>query len=96
MHDKPFGFNIPFPPFPSILYDTDCFLYLFHLCPDVGYHESAAVPPYGVLEDVGQFGLPIWNVVTMSLSEGQGDLLQKGQGLVDILGLTFSVLGSLK
>ena len=44
---------------------------------------------------MGQFGLPIWNVVTMFLSEGQGDLLQKGQGLVDILGLTFSVLGSL-
>ena len=64
-------------------------VFLFH--PDVGDHDSGAVPSDGVLEDVGQLGLAIGNVVTIMLRQSQGHLLQERQGLVDELGLVLSI-----
>lgn len=49
-------------------------LYLFHLHPDIGNEDSGAVASYGILQDVGQFGLAVRDVVTVMFSQSQGDL----------------------
>ena len=53
---------------------------------DVDEHEGLAVAPEAVLQEMGQLGVPVWDVGVL-LGEGHDDVPEVGQGLVDILGL---------
>lgn len=75
---------------------THRLLQLLSLHPDVGYHDGGAVASDGVLEDVRQLGLAIGDMVPVPLGEGQSDLLQEGQGLVDVPGFTLGVANRLQ
>ena len=53
---------------------------------DVDEHEGFAVAPKAVLQEMGQLGVPVWDVGVL-LGEGHDDVPEVGQGLVDVLGL---------
>ena len=53
---------------------------------NVDEHQSLAVSPEAVLQEVGQLGVPVRDVRVL-LGEGHDDIPEVGQGLVDVLGL---------
>ena len=60
--------------YPIITYGL---LHLFGLHPNVGYHDRHAVASNGVLEDVGELGLPVRDVVAVTVHQSQSHLLQE-------------------
>ena len=54
---------------------------------NVDEHQSLAVSPEAVLQEVGQLGVPVRDVRVL-LGEGHDDIPEVGQGLVDVLGLS--------
>ena len=53
---------------------------------NVDEHQSLAVAPKAVLQEVGQLGVPVRDVRVL-LGEGHNDVPEVGQGLVNVLGL---------
>jgi len=58
-----------------------------NLGPDVGDEDGLAVAADGVLEDVGELGLAVGDVVALLVGERDDHLLQEGERLVDVGGL---------
>ena len=53
---------------------------------NVDEHQSLAVAPEAVLQEVGQLGVPVRDVRVL-LGEGHDDVSEVGQGFVNVLGL---------
>ena len=61
----------------------------------VGDHDGLAVAANGVLEEVGKLALPVGDVVSLVVADGDHHLLQEGEGLVDVRGfLQVDALGA--
>jgi len=65
----------------------DRFFQMGNLGPDVGVEDGLAVAADGVLEDVGELGLAVGDVVALLVGERDDHLLQEGERLVDVGGL---------
>lgn len=48
------------------------------------YHHGFGVSSEGILQQTGQFGVPVWNVCALAVDQGGDDVPQCGQGEVDL------------
>ena len=55
---------------------------LSSLCPDISDEQCATVAPQKVLENVGQFGLSVGDVILSLVGQHSNHLLQEGERLV--------------
>ena len=63
---------------------------LFHVTlfwPNVRYHNCLAIATERISQEIGKFGLPVGNVISLAVAESKHDLLKECERLVDEAGL---------
>ena len=69
---------------------------LSSLCPDISDEQCATVAPQRVLENVGQLGLSVGDVVSSLVGQRSDHLLQEGERFVNVESLTLNVARRLR